>query len=108
MDITNDQPERIGEQHLIGNLVAETVDDVCGPAFALLFLLIAGRAEDLLELDMGAIGCLPEVLKDYGLDLDIDVQSTGIEEEGFERLRLRDAQERSALQVIREEVQRLC
>ena len=66
MDVTDDYAERIDEQHGIRHGIAETVNDVRGPAFTLLFLLVAEGVEDLFELDVGAVwslagsqACLP-------------------------------------------------
>ena len=40
----------------VGHLVAEAVDDIRGPALAALFLLVAWGTEDLLKLNLGAVG----------------------------------------------------
>ena len=53
--VGDDEAERIGEQHLVRHFLAEAVDDVCCPAFSLLFLLVPKRVRDLLELDVGAV-----------------------------------------------------
>jgi len=40
VDVTDDNTERIGQQHCVRHLLAEGVDDICRPAFAALLLLL--------------------------------------------------------------------
>src|ERR1700686_3256135 len=104
VDVADDEAERIGEQHLVGHLLTEAVDEVRGPALALLFLLVPERVEDLLELDMGAVRGLASVVKDNRLDLDIHVRGAGVEQEVLEGLAFTRPRQRRRLQVVREEV----
>jgi hypothetical protein len=83
VDVADEETEWIGQQHPVGNFVAEAVDDIRGPAFTPLFLLVDWRTKDFLKLDMGAIRRLAHVFKDDGVDLDIDIRRTGIEQESF-------------------------
>ena len=78
VDVADDDAEGIGEQHRVRNLIAKAVDDICGPAFPVLLLLVAKRIGDLLELNVGAIRGLPRVVEHHRLDLDIDVWSAGV------------------------------
>ena len=107
VDVTDDKAKRIGEQHRVGNLIAKAIDDVCGPAFPPLLLLIAEGVEDFLKLDVGAIRNLPRVVEHHGLNLDIYVRGAGVEEEGLKGLGLCHPRQRRALQIIREEVERV-
>src|SRR5487761_1758391 len=72
--VSDDETERIGQQHLVGHFIAEAVNDIRRPPFAVLFVDIAGRAEDFVELDLGAIGRLAQVFQDNRVDFDVDVR----------------------------------
>jgi integrase len=50
--------------------------------------LIANRAKDFLEFDVGAVRRLPRVLQHYGLDLDVHVRLIGVEQERIEGIGL--------------------
>src|SRR5579859_4252042 len=79
VDVADDEAERIGEQHLVGHLLTEAVNDIGGPALALLFLLVAEGVENLFELDMGAVRGLASVVEHDGFNLDVHVRSAGVE-----------------------------
>ena len=104
MDVADNETERVGEQHRVGNLIAEAVDDIRGPAFAALLLFVAKRVEDLLKLDVGAIRSLSRIVEYHSLNLDIHVGGAGIEQEGLKGLGLGHARQRCGLQIVREEV----
>src|SRR6266568_1356652 len=40
VDVADNQAERIRQQHAVGNFAAKAIDDIGGPALALLLLLI--------------------------------------------------------------------
>ncbi len=62
VDVADDEAKRVGEQHLVGHLVAEAVDDIRSPAFPPLFLLVPRGNERLSQTpharDMEAGACL--------------------------------------------------
>ena len=107
MDVADDDAERIGEQHGVRYLIAEAINDVRGPAFPALLLLVAERVEDLFKLDVGAIRGLPRIVEHHGFDLDVHIGRAGIEQEGLKRLGFGDARQGCGLQFVREEIQGL-
>src|ERR1035437_221049 len=107
VDVADNDAEGIGEQHRVGHFIAEAVDDVRGPAFTALLLLVAKRIEDFLELDVGAIWSLPRVVDHDGFNLDVHIWGAWIEQEGLKGFGLCHPCKRRALQVIGEEAERL-
>jgi len=77
VDIADSKPERVGEQHRVRDLVAEAIDAACSLAFTLHFGEVAGRAEDLIELDPSAVGRLAKVFDGDCANLDVDVGLRG-------------------------------
>src|SRR6185312_10758844 len=107
VDVADHQTKRVGQQHVVGDFIAEAVNDIRGPAFAALLLPIGGRAEDLLKLDLGAVGRLAEVDEIHGVDLDVYVRCARIEQKGLERFLLVYPLKGGRLQLVREEIERL-
>src|SRR5579883_3051364 len=100
VDVADDNAERIGEEHGVGDFAAEAIDDVGGPTLAALLLLIARRVEDLLKLDVSAIRGLPGIVENDGFDLDVYVGCAGIEQKRLESLRFVHAGECGRLHLI--------
>src|ERR1700749_3300830 len=107
VDVADDHAEWIGQQHRVRHFLAEAVDDVRGPAFPALLLLIAERVEDLFKLDMRAIRRLAGVVEHHGLDLDVEVRRAGVKQEALQSLGLTHARECRGLHIVREEIERL-
>src|SRR5581483_1964753 len=107
VDVADNEAERIGEEHGVRYCIAEAVKDIRGPTFAALFGSVAGRAEDLLELNLGTIGLLAQIDEIDRFDLDVYVRRAGVEQKRLQGLLLVHPLESGGLQLVREEIERL-
>src|SRR5437868_5963529 len=85
-EVGDGQTQRVNEQHLVRDLVAEHIDHVGRPELALQLGVVNGAGVDLKELDPCSVRSAAEVFDGDVLYLDVDVGRNRVTQERLQRV----------------------